>query len=143
MKKRLLMISIIVGVTSASNAEIDVYVSGVEQSPTSSDDKGNIEYIYVDKNSHIVNSVIGTNISTDGDPMTKEEQIEYYKKRIQHYIDKITHYEDKIKRYEEKITYKPKYRERYEHKIESYREKIENSKNKIESYKNKIKEAQK
>jgi peptidoglycan hydrolase CwlO-like protein len=143
MKKRLLMISIIVGFTSASNAETHVYISGVEQSPTSSDDKGNVEYIYVDKNSHIVNSVIGTNISTDGDPMTKEEQIEYYKKRIQHYEDKITHYEDKIKRYEEKITYKPKYRERYEHKIESYREKIENSKNKIESYKNKIIEAQK
>jgi len=134
MKYKLL---IIIGLNNLLNGDVQISISGYNGEDVSLSTYGreNGSYVYVDENSHIINSTIGTTVHIDSEPLTKEERIAYYTKKIYRYEDKIENYWNKIDKYKEKIINKPKNRERYERKIDKYREKIE-------EYRSKIREAE-
>jgi len=133
---RLAILPIIVSFTTSIMAEVHVsiYDKNYDNNNVvvSTDRQGNTTYIYVDKDSQIINSTIGTKVYINqSTSRTKEESIIYYNKRIDYYNRKIDEYNDKINHYQEKILNKPKYRERYNNKITKYIEKIDSYKNKI------------
>ena len=137
MKHKSLITFIIIGLNNLLNGDVQISISGYngEAISLSTHGRENGSYVYVDENSHIVNSTIGTSVHIDSEPLTKEERIVYYTKKIYRYEDKIENYWNKIDKYKEKIINKPKNRERYERKIDKYREKIE-------EYRSKIREAE-
>jgi len=145
---RLAIFPIIVSFTTSIMAEVHVsiYDENYDNNNVvvSTDRQGNTDYIYVDKDSQIINSTIGTNIYINqSTPRTKEESIIYYNERIDYYNSKINDYNDKINHYKEKIVNKPKYKERYNNKITKYVEKINSYKNKINSTELKLAELKK
>lgn len=138
MKHKSLITFIIICFNNLLNGDVQISISGYNGADISLSTYGreNGSYVYVDQNSHIVNSTIGTTIHIDSEPLTKEDRVSYYTKKIYSYEDKIENYWNKIDKYKEKIISKPKNRERYERKIDKYREKIE-------EYRRKIREAKK
>jgi chromosome segregation ATPase len=135
----------IIGLNISLSADVQVSISGYgnDKISISTDDRGNRDYIYIDKNSRVVNSTIGTSISINNRHMNKEEKIEFQKKKINRYQDKIYRYRDKIDKYEEKIIDKPKNRDRYKSKIDGYLKKIDEYKRKIDESRMKIAQYQK
>lgn len=133
MKNRIVILVAFMSGILGAESEIHISVPDAKQGNLSvySDDKGNVNYIYIDKNSSIKNSTIGTTIIINGEPKTKQEKIRYYNKKITRYQAKIRHYNEKINKYRDKIEAKPKNRDRYEAKIENYRAKIYNYQEKI------------
>jgi len=144
---RLATLPIIISFTTSVMAEVYVSIHDKNHDNSvvvSTDREGNRDYIYVDKDSQIINSTIGTNVYINqSTPRTKEESIIYYNQRIDYYNRKIDEYNDKINHYQEKILNKPKYRERYRNKITKYIEKIDSYENKINSVELKLAELKK
>ncbi|CAA6800307.1 MAG: Unknown protein [uncultured Sulfurovum sp.] len=137
MKKYPYILSLTITLSTFSASEVLISISDDDPNKksnvvVSTDKNGNKDYIYIDKDSQIINSTIGTNININqSTPRTKEESIAFYNKRIIYYKSKIDSYHDKIDKYKEKIIDKPKYKERYQDKIERYFEKINSYKDKI------------
>ena len=145
---KLIALPIIISFSTLIMAEVHVSIHDKNYDNNnvvvSTDRQGNTDYIYVDKDSQIINSTIGTTIYINqSTPRTKEESIIYYNERINYYNSKINDYNDKINHYKEKIINKPKYRERYNNKITKYVEKINSYKNKINSTELKLAELKK
>jgi len=146
MKDKIFILYMAIGLTTSINAEVKVSVSGYGENEikgvsVSTDDKGNTNYIYVDKGSNIVDSTIGTTVIANHH-FTKEEGIEYYTKKINRYKDKIDKYYNKIDDYNDKILKKPKRKEYYQDRIEHYEDKINESKKKIAEAEIKLKKYQ-
>jgi len=120
-------------------AEISVSISNMDKVMVTTDDNKNKDYIYVDKNSQIINSTIGTTVYVNSEPKSQEEKNLYYQKKIQRYTEKIDRYRLKIEKYQAKIIKKPKYSERYSDRIEEYELKIEKFQEKIKEFQLEIK----
>ena len=120
-------------------AEISVSISNMDKVVVTTDDNKNSDYIYVDKNSQIINSTIGTTVYINSKPKTQEEKNHYYQKKIQRYEEKIDRYRLKIENYQAKIIKKPKYSERYRARIDEYELKIEKFQEKIKEFQLEIK----
>ncbi len=143
MQNKIFILSMAIGLTISVNAEVDISISGygqhdIKDVSVSTDDRGNTNYIYVDKGSHIVDSTIGSTIVTNHQ-FTKEEGIRYYNRKINRYQDKIETYHNKIDNYHDKISQKPHKRERYQNKIEHYKDKINEYRKKITEARIKLK----
>lgn len=136
MKKQLLAIIMVAGVSTVSNAEIQISITGDDTVSLSVDGKNKTSHINIDRANHAADTTMSTNITIDGEPAGKEQKKEYCKNKVERYKNKIAYYEDKINKYEDKILDKPKNKEKYERKIEE-------SKSKISIYKDKIIEAEK
>lgn len=155
MKNNFFLLSIAIGLSVSSNAEVEISVGGyandeihisangnnIQTSSVSTDKNGNTNYIYVDKGSQIIDSTIGSTVISNH-KFTKEEGIQHYTNKINRYEEKIAKYHDKINHYQQKIADKPRKRERYQNKIVDYQDKINNYKEKILEAERKLEEYQ-
>lgn len=155
MKNNFFLVSIAIGLSVSSNAEIQISVGGyandeihissngndLQTSPVSTDENGNTNYIYVDKGSQIINSTIGSTVIVNR-KFTKDEGIRHYNNKINRYEEKIAKYHDKINNYQHKMVEKPAKRERYQDKIHHYQDKINEYQQKLLEAERKLKEYQ-
>lgn len=155
MKNKIIFLYMAIGLSVSLNAEIKISVLGdgtkdihivtdgnnVEGTSISTDENGNSNYVYIDKNSQIINSRIGSTVIVNR-KFTKEEATAHYQRRINHYEAKIENYHNKIQKYQDKIAEKPRRRERYQARIEKCYTKINEYKNKISKAKSKLQEYQ-